>query len=50
MGLIMWNLIVLILIIVNTVIALGYSWVDKYDAATFYLVMAVFLLVSTVKH
>ena len=48
MGLIMWALVNLILIIVN--IAIGYSWKDRYDAATFYLVMAVLLMVASIKH
>ena len=50
MGLIMWALVSLILIIVNIAIAIGSSWKDRYDAATFYLVMAVLLMVASIKH
>ena len=46
----MWALIGLIFIIVNITIALFYSWNDKYDAATFYLVMAVLIMVANMKH
>lgn len=46
----MWELIGLILIIINIGIALVYSWQDRYDRATFYLAMAIFLMVGSIKH
>lgn len=46
----MWELIGLILIIINIGIAIAYSWKDRYDAATFYLAMAILLMVGSIKH
>lgn len=45
----MWELISLIFIIANIAIALFHSWKDRYDAATFYLVMAVLIMVANIK-
>lgn len=49
MGLIVWELIGLILIIGNIAFALYYSLIDRYDAATFYLVMAVLIMVANIR-
>ena len=46
----MWALITFILMVINVIIALVYSWQDRYDRATFYLAMAIFLMVGSIKH